>query len=68
MIEHINIIDFLHSQISALLDLMQCADRDCTDVKSVNIASEMCQTMLDELMAEVSKIEKEWEEQLKEQK
>lgn len=59
MIEHINIIDAFHSQIEALLDLMQCADSDCTDVKSVNVAAEMCQTMLDELMSEVNKMYEE---------
>lgn len=60
--EHRNIIDALHIQIKALLDLMQCADPDCTDVKSVNTAAEMCQAMLDDLMGEVEKIEKEWRE------
>lgn len=61
-IEHKNIIDALHEQIEALLDLMQCADSDCTDVRSMSTAAEMCQTMLDELMGEVEKNEKEWRE------
>lgn len=60
--EHRNIIDALHTQIEALLDLMQCADSDCTDVRSMKTAAEMCQTMLDDLMGEVEKIEKEWRE------
>lgn len=55
MIEHINIIDILYEQIAALLVLMQCADRDCTDIRSVNTASEMCSTMLDELKGETYK-------------
>ena len=59
-LEHINIIDALHRQIEALLDLMQCADPDCTDINSCNTAAEMCQTMLDDLMIEVEKIEEEW--------
>ena len=63
MIEHLNMINTLHDQIEALLDLMQCADRDCTDIKSINIASEMCLTMFDELMDEVEKIEMEWREE-----
>ena len=63
MIKHLDIIYMLHDQIEALLDLMQCADRDCTDIKSINIASEMCLTIFDELMDEVEKIEAEWREE-----
>lgn len=58
--EHRNIIDALHAQIEALLDLMQCADHGCADTRSMSTAAEMCQTMLDDLMGEVEKIEKEW--------
>lgn len=58
MIEHINIIDTLSDQITALLDLMMMAD-DSVDIKSIHTASEMCLTMHDELMAEVDKISKE---------
>ena len=58
MIEHINTIDTLSDQISALLDLMMMAD-DSVDIKSIHTASEMCLTMHDELMAEVDKISKE---------
>lgn len=58
MIEHINTIDTLSDQISALLDLMMMAD-DSVDIKSIHVASEMCLTMHDELMAEVDKISKE---------
>ena len=57
MIEHINTIDTLSDQISALLDLMMMAD-DSVDIKSIHVASEMCLTMHDELMGEVDKIEK----------
>ena len=62
MIEHINIINALHLQVEALLDLMQCSDSDCVDVKSTQVASEMCQTMLSEMMVEVDKL---WCEVLK---
>ena len=62
MIEHLNIIDTLSDQITALLDLMMMAD-DSVDIKSIHAASEMCLTMHDELMAEVDKISKEIKEQ-----
>ena len=62
MIEHINTIDTLSDQISALLDLMMMAD-DSVDIKSIHVASEMCLTMHDELMGEVDKISKEIKEQ-----
>lgn len=58
MIEHMNVIDTLSDQISALLDLMQCAN-DSADISSIRVASEMCLTMHDELMAEVDKVSKE---------
>ena len=64
MIEHLNIIDTLSLQITALLELMQCAD-DSVDISSIRVASEMCLTMHDELMAEVDKISKELKEQEK---
>ena len=57
MIEHLNIIDTLSDQISALLELMQCAN-DSADISSIRVASEMCLTMHDELMGEVDKIYK----------
>ena len=57
MIEHINTIDTLSDQISALLDLMMMAD-DAVDIKSIHTASEMCLIMHNELMGEVDKIEK----------
>ena len=62
MIEHINVIDTLSLQITALLELMQCAD-DSVDISSIRVASEMCLTMHDELMGEVDKISKEIKEQ-----
>ena len=62
MIEHLNIIDTLSDQISALLDLMMMAD-DSVDIKSIHVASEMCLTMHNELMGEVDKICKEIKEQ-----
>ena len=62
MIEHLNIIDTLSDQITALLDLMMMAD-DSVDIKSIHVASEMCLTMHDELMGEVDKICKEIKEQ-----
>ena len=64
MIEHMNIIDALSCQITALLELMQCAN-DSADISSIRVASEMCLTMHDELMAEVDKISKEIKEQEK---
>ena len=53
-----NKIDTLSDQITALLDLMQCAN-DNADISSMRVASEMCLTMHDELMAEVDKIAEE---------
>ena len=64
MIEHMNVINTLSLQITALLELMQCAD-DSVDISSIRVASEMCLTMHDELMAEVDKINKEIKEQEK---
>ena len=55
MIEQINTIDTLSLQITALLELMQCAN-DSVDVSSIRVASEMCLTMHDELMGEIDKI------------
>ena len=62
MIEHMNVIDTLSDQISALLDLMMMAEED-VDIKSIKKVSEMCLTMHDELMGEVDKISKEIKEQ-----
>ena len=64
MIEPMNVIDALSLQITALLELMQCAN-DSADISSIRVASEMCLTMHDELMAEVDKINKEIKEQEK---
>ena len=64
MIEHMNVIDTLSLQITALLELMQCAN-DSADISSIRVASEMCLTMHDELMAEVNKMSKEIKEQEK---
>ena len=61
MIEHLNIIDTLSDQITALLDLMMMAE-ESVDIKSIHTASEMCLTMHNELMAEVDKISKEIKE------
>ena len=61
MIEHLNTIDILSLQITALLELMQCAE-DNVDVSSIRVASEMCLTMHDELMGEVGKMSKEIKE------
>ena len=55
VIEHMNTIDTLSLQITALLELMQCAN-DSADISSIRVVSEMCLTMHDELMAEVDKI------------
>ena len=64
VIEHMEIINTLSLQITALLELMQCAN-DNADISSMRVASEMCLTMHDELMAEVDKISKEIKEQEK---
>ena len=58
MIEHMNTIDTLSGQISALLDLMMMAE-ESVDIKNIKMASEMCLTMHDELMVEIDKINKE---------
>ena len=59
-----NTIDTLSDQITALLYLMHCAN-DSADISSIRVASEMCLTMHDELMAEVDKVSKEIKEQNK---
>ena len=64
MIEHMNVINTLSLQITALLELMQCAD-DSADISSIRVASEMCLTMHDELMREVDKMSKEIKNQEK---
>ena len=64
VIELMNAIDILSLQITALLELMQCAN-DSVDVSSIRVAIEMCLTMHDELMAEVDKISREIKEQNK---
>ena len=61
MIEHMNIIDTLSNQITALLDLIMMAE-ESVDIQSIKTASEMCLTMHDELMAEVDKMSKEIKE------
>ena len=58
MIEPMNVIDALSLQITALLELMQCAN-DSADISSIRVASEMCLTMHDELMGEVDMIAEE---------
>ena len=62
MIEHMNVIDTLSDQISALLDLMMMAE-ESVDISSIRVASEMCLTMHDELMREIDKVSKELREQ-----
>ena len=64
MIEHMNTIDTLSDQITALLDLMMMAEEG-VDIQSIKTASEMCLTMHDELMAEVDKMSREIKEQEK---
>ena len=64
MIEHMNVIDTLSDQISALLDLMMMAEED-VDIKSIKKTSEMCLTMHNELMAEVDMMSREIKEQEK---
>ena len=61
VIEHMNIIDALSLQITALLDLMMMAE-ESVDIQSIKTASEMCLTMHDELMGEVDKVSKEIKE------
>ena len=59
MIDIKNKINTLSLQITALLELMQCAN-DSADISSIRVASEMCLTMHDELMVEVDKIYKDF--------
>ena len=61
MIEHISKINILSLQITALLELMQCSG-DSADISSIRIASEMCLTMHDELMAEIDIMSREIKE------
>lgn len=64
MIEHMNVIDTLSLQITALLELMHCSG-DSADISSIRVASEMCLNMHDELMAEVDIMSREIKEQEK---
>lgn len=64
MIVHINIINCLSDQISALLDLIMMSESS-VDHQSVATAAEMCLTLHDELMSEVNKIEADWRATLK---
>ena len=64
VIEHMNVIDALSLQITALLDLMMMAE-ESVDIQSIKTASETCLTMHDELMAEVDKMSREIKEQEK---
>ena len=64
MNEHISKINILSLQITALLDLIHSAN-DSADISSIRVASEMCLTMHDELMAEVDKMSREIKEQEK---
>ena len=57
MIEILNTIDALSDQISALLELIHSSNEECVDIKSIQVASEMCLTIHDELMIEVDKIQ-----------
>lgn len=57
MLEILNTIDALSDQISALLDLIHCSNEECLDIKSIQVASEMCLTIHDELMIEVDKLQ-----------
>ena len=67
VIEHMNVIDTLSLQITALLDLIHCAN-DNADISSIRVASEMCLTMHDELMAEVDKMSREIKDTKNEQR
>ncbi len=57
MIEILNTIDALSDQISALLELIHSSNEECVDIKSIQVASEMCLTIHDELMIEVDKLQ-----------
>ena len=65
MIEILNTIDALSDQISALLELIHSSNEECVDIKSIQVASEMCLTIHDELMIEVNKIHNKIMEQTK---
>ncbi len=48
-------IDILLSQVNAILDLMSAAN-SCIDAESINVAAEMCMTMLDDISMRVDDI------------
>lgn len=48
-------IDVLLSQVNAILDLMRAAD-SYIDAESINVAAEMCMTMLDDISMRVDDI------------
>lgn len=63
MIENINTIQELNIQICALLELMRMADSS-TSIEALNVASDICITLLHDLMEEVGKIEKMYKGEL----
>lgn len=64
---HLNCIDALSDQISALLDLISCSD-ELVDHQSITTACEMCATMHEELMIEIDAIQKkEWKKEAKDE-
>lgn len=65
MIQHFNVINALSEQMMALLDLIECAHEECTDIKSMKTAAEMVLNMHDELMQEVNLIEEEYKDSRK---
>ena len=60
MIEKIDTIHTLLNQVSAVLELMRSSEDAGTE--SINVAADMCMTMLDEVAICMEGIENEWRE------
>lgn len=58
MLGHINAIDSLSDQISAILDLLMLCD-ESVYIKSIHTSAEMCLQIHDEIMKEVYSIKRE---------
>ena len=60
MIKRVDTIHTLLNQVSAVLELMRSTED--AETESINVAADMCMTILDEVAIYVEGIENEWRE------
>ena len=60
MIERVDTIHTLLNQVSAILELMRSTED--AETGNINVAADMCMTMLDEVAICMESIENEWKE------